>query len=198
MTLIFGLASERQTKGAVVRQLFLSVSGLTLGGTDASNYILSSTNVSGAVGNINQATLIAALTGTVNKTYDGTRAATFNSGNYALSGVVGTEVVNIANTSGTYDTKNVGTGKTVSVSGLTLSGVDASNYMLLSTSLSGAIGVINKKGTDWIYQGAVTNAEHLIITGTGISEVNQFIPIGAVNKVGIQSRADLSLTVVEE
>src|SRR5205823_2598037 len=45
-------------------------------------------------------------------------------------------------TSGSYDAKNVGTGKTVTVSGLAISGTDAGNYQLGAATISGAVGTI--------------------------------------------------------
>src|SRR5204862_206829 len=74
-----------------------------------------------------------ALTPTVtaaNKIYDSTTAATSNC---ALTGVVGTDVVSCAGVE-TFDTALVGTGKTVTVSGIALSGAAAGNYTLASTT----------------------------------------------------------------
>ena len=122
----------------------VSVTGLTISGTKAGDYVLASTSTSGAVGTITAATLTAGLTGTVTKTYDGTTTATLAAANYGLSGVVGGDAVTLSNpTSGSYDTKNVGTGKTVSVAGLTLGGAGAGNYVLASGSITGAVGAIN-------------------------------------------------------
>ncbi|MGU3496732.1 beta strand repeat-containing protein, partial [Xanthobacteraceae bacterium A53D] len=98
--------------------------------------------VSGAL-TVNKAVLNAGLTG-VTKTYDGTIAAALASANFTLSGVVGGDAVSIVATSGTYDTANAGTGKTVQVSGLTLTGAAAGNYELASTSLSQNVGVITR------------------------------------------------------
>ena len=72
---------------------------------------------------ITPATITASLTGTVSKAYDGTTAATLSAGNYHLSGVLGNDfaVTLIDATSGTYDTKDAGSGKMVSVTGLTIS-----------------------------------------------------------------------------
>ena len=120
----------------------VSASGLSLSGTDAGNYTLSSTSVSGAIGTITQAMLTASLTGTVSKTYDGTTAATLTGANYSLAGLVDGDSVAVAGASGTYADKNVGTGKTVSVSGIALTGADAANYVLTGSALSGAIGAI--------------------------------------------------------
>jgi autotransporter-associated beta strand protein len=90
--------------------------------------------------------LTAGLTGTVSKTYDGTVAATLAAGNYSLPGVISGDTVTLNNpASGTYDTGNVGVGKTVSVTGLAISGSSATNYTLSSTSASAAIGTITAK-----------------------------------------------------
>ncbi|WP_404710695.1 YDG domain-containing protein [Sphingomonas sp. MMS24-J13] len=122
----------------------VSVTGLALGGSDAANYKLTATSLSAAIGTIGQVTLTAGLTGAVTKTYDGTTAATLAAGNYALTGAIASDTVAIATTAGSYDSKNAGTGKTVSVTGLTLSGADAANYQLASTSASAKIGTINQ------------------------------------------------------
>ena len=122
----------------------VSASGLTLAGVDDGNYTLASTSASANIGTINKATLTASLTGTVAKTYDTNTTATLASGNYGLSGILNSEAVSVSATSAVYDNKNAGLSKTVAASGLTLSGADDGNYVLASTSASGAIGTINK------------------------------------------------------
>lgn len=66
-----------------------------------------------------------------NKTYDGTTDATV-SGTFAFDAgmIIGSDVVSISGATGTFADKNVGTGKTVTISGITLSGDDAGNYVL--------------------------------------------------------------------
>ena len=104
-----------------------------------------STNSPALSQTVSQATLTAGLTGTVSKNYDGTTGATLAAGNYNLSGVVSGDTVTLNNpTSGTYDTRNQGSGKTVSVTGLAISGASATNYTLSSTSASAAVGTINQ------------------------------------------------------
>ena len=94
---------------------------------------------------VSQATLTAGLTGTVSKNYDGTVAAIPAAGNYTLSGEFTGDSVTLNNpTSGTYDTSNQGIGKTVTVTGLAISGASATNYTLSSASIFGAVGTINK------------------------------------------------------
>ncbi|MDB5479155.1 MAG: hypothetical protein JWO83_208, partial [Caulobacteraceae bacterium] len=121
----------------------VSVSGLGLTGSDASDYALSTASLSGNVGTVTPLALTAGLTGAVAKVYDGALAATLNGANYTLSAPIGADVVSLVPvTSGTYDTKDVGTGKTVSVAGLTLTGADANDYSV-AAGLSGNVGVIN-------------------------------------------------------
>jgi hypothetical protein len=66
----------------------VSVSGVALTGVDKNNYTLASSSLSGNIGIIDAAQLVASLTGTVEKTYDGTTAATLTASNYLLSGAV--------------------------------------------------------------------------------------------------------------
>ncbi|MBI5702098.1 MAG: hypothetical protein HZC39_01090, partial [Chloroflexi bacterium] len=67
-----------------------------------------------------------------NKTYDGNTTATLNTASASLVGVVSGDTVtlNTASATGAFSDKSVGTGKTVTVSGLSLSGADAGNYSL--------------------------------------------------------------------
>ena len=66
-----------------------------------------------------------------NKPYDGTTSATLTS--CTLSGVLGGDVVTCTGTAA-FATASVGAGKTVTVSGLTLSGAAAGNYTLATTT----------------------------------------------------------------
>ncbi|WP_217619348.1 YDG domain-containing protein, partial [Achromobacter sp. GbtcB20] len=65
----------------------------------------------------------------VNKTYDGSNAATVG---FTDDRVVGDVLEYSASAS--FGDKNAGNGKTVSVSGIALSGQDAGNYALASTT----------------------------------------------------------------
>ncbi|GAB2517888.1 YDG domain-containing protein [Lysobacter humi (ex Lee et al. 2017)] len=102
----------------------VTISGVTLNGVDAGNYTLS---VPGsAIGEI----LRRSITGTATvgaKTYDGTTAGT---GSIALNGVVAGDAVGATGTY-TFSDANAGTGKTVTVGGVALSGADAGNYTVV-------------------------------------------------------------------
>jgi hypothetical protein len=90
------------------------------------------------------------LVGTISKTYDQNANATLTSANYSSSGVVGGDTVTLNYpTSGLYDNPNAGTGKNVSVSGISIT--SATNgaatvygYTLGSAATAnGNIGTIN-------------------------------------------------------
>ena len=107
----------------------VSVTGITLGGTDAANYTLASTSA-GASANIDRRALTASATG-IDKTYDGNSAATVSFGDNRIVG----DVLEYTGTVSFAD-KHAGSGKAVSVTGIALGGADAANYTLTSTSAS--------------------------------------------------------------
>lgn len=64
-----------------------------------------------------------------NKVYDGTTSATVNTEGATFTGLVGEDALTVTAT-GTFDNANVGVGKTVAISGLTLGGTSVANYQL--------------------------------------------------------------------
>ncbi len=76
----------------------------------------------------------------MNKVYDGNADATVTLTDNALSG----DVVSDAYTSASFPDKNVGTGLTVSVHGISISGADAGNYNLTNTSDTTAANITRK------------------------------------------------------
>ncbi len=116
----------------------VTVSGLALSGSGAGNYSLTQPTTTA---NITAAGLTVSGVTANNKTYDGNTSATLNLGSASLVDAVGGDSVslNTASASGSFATKDVGTGKTVTVSGLTLSGSDAANYSLTQPTASADI-----------------------------------------------------------
>ncbi|MDH4450291.1 MAG: YDG domain-containing protein, partial [Rhodoferax sp.] len=115
----------------------VSINGLTLTGADAANYTLAS-DTSVTTASITPAS-ITAVTGitAANKVYDGGVAATVDTGAATLVGkVVATDDLSVGSATGNFGDKNVGQSKTVTVSGLTLTGADAANYTLASDTAS--------------------------------------------------------------
>ena len=94
------------------------------------------------VGHITARTLTVTAIG-VNKTYDGTANATVTLSDNKVSG----DAVTDAYTSARFAPDGtVGTGKTVNVSGISISGTDAGNYSLSSTTATTSAN-IDKKPT---------------------------------------------------
>ncbi|HEY5106943.1 MAG TPA: YDG domain-containing protein [Caulobacteraceae bacterium] len=154
----------------------VTVTGLALIGAQASDYTVNG-SASAAIGIIDAKALMASLVGNVEKTYDGTTTATLAPANYQLAGVVAGDSVSLNDpTAGTYDSKNAGTGKTVSVGGLALSGTDAGNYtvdaaasdpvgditaIMLSASLTGSV----QKNFDGTTLAILTPANYVLSSG---------------------------------
>ena len=110
----------------------MNITGLTLGGADLSNYnLVGSTSTTSA--NITPKD-ITAVTGILadNKVYDGGASATLNTGAAVFAGLIGGDVLTVSSATGNFVDKNVGTGKTVNITGLTLGGADLANYSLVS------------------------------------------------------------------
>ncbi|MFQ5952158.1 MAG: beta strand repeat-containing protein, partial [Candidatus Omnitrophota bacterium] len=104
----------------------VQVSGLTVSGTDSSNYSLTQPTTTA---DITARTLTVTATG-VDKEADGTIAATVTLSDDAVAGDTLTTSYSGAN----FVNASAGTGKTVNVTGISISGTDAANYNLASTT----------------------------------------------------------------
>lgn len=110
----------------------VTVSGLTLGGPEATRYIVTQPSTTAA---ITQKALIGSFTA-ADKGYDGTTAATITS--RTLIGVIGSDVVNYTGGAASFDDRNFGTGKTVTGTGFGLGGSGAGNYSVNTTATTTA------------------------------------------------------------
>jgi filamentous hemagglutinin family protein len=147
----------------------ITVTLASLGGSDAVNYSL--LNPTGtATGIVTRKGLTPSYSGGT-RVYDGTLQASVSASG---SGIVAGDVVSFAQ-SASYADKNVGSGKAISVSGISISGTDAANYTLLATtaSTSGGItarpitllGLTGVTATDRVYDGTRTVA--VTVTASG-------------------------------
>jgi filamentous hemagglutinin family protein len=132
--------------------------GLTLGGPFPGDYKLSSTSMVGLTnGKIDPKSVSLSLIGPVEKTYDGTTTATLKASNYTIVGMIAGDGVTAIPTTGTYTAgKHVGSNLNVSFTGIHLTGLNASNYLLGSSTLSGAVGKIDPKAITVTLVGTVT------------------------------------------
>jgi len=112
----------------------VSVGGYTLSGADAGNYVV--VQPSGLSADITPASLTVSGVTANSKVYDATTAASLNTTGATLGGVLGSDSVslNTGSTTASFADKNVGTSKSVNVSGVALSGADSGNYTVSNPS----------------------------------------------------------------
>src|SRR5258707_11889856 len=108
----------------------VTTSGITVTGADAGNYSYNATATS--LADITQAQLTITASGGT-KVYDRkTTASAMTLGDNRVSGDVLTDAYTAAN----FADKNVATGKTITTSGITVTGTDAGNYSYDATATS--------------------------------------------------------------
>jgi hypothetical protein len=106
----------------------VTVNGISILGGASANYALQNTTAT-TTANITARALTVTATG-VNKVYDGTTSAAVTLSDNRVAGDLFTD----SYTSASFSDKNVGNGKTVSVSGISISGTDAGNYTFNTTA----------------------------------------------------------------
>ena len=114
----------------------VTVSNLNLSGGNSGNYSIANQTTTADI--TAKPLTLTGLTAN-NKVYDGNKTATIS--NYgSLTGVIGSDAVDLAtgSTLAEFDTKNAGTGKTVTVSTLNLSGSDRGNYRIANQTTTTA------------------------------------------------------------
>jgi gliding motility-associated-like protein len=116
----------------------VTVSGISITGTDAGNYTLTSATATGTASITVKSLTISATAS--DKVYDANKTANVN----LSSNKLGSDVVTITKTLAEFDTKDVGTGKTVNVTGITISGTDAGSYTLTSATATGTASITAK------------------------------------------------------
>jgi YDG domain/Dockerin type I domain len=106
----------------------ITASGYSISGTDAANYVIA--QPAGLTANITVASLpVTGLTG-ANKVYDATAVATVTG--TATITALGSDSVTLAGTPAfVFADKNVGSGKSITASGYSISGTDAANYVIV-------------------------------------------------------------------
>ena len=175
----------------------LTVDGLGLIGADAANYTV--TAASGLTVNITPKPLTASYSG-VNKVYDGTSAASVLG---SSADIVAGDAVSISGTGVFSAGKNVGTGLTINITAGSMSGSDAGNYLLLTTTGSATADITpltvlaSYLGGTRVYDGTtaapVTGTLTGLISGDTIalSQTATFAGAGAKN-VGSNKTVDVT------
>ncbi|WOJ89962.1 filamentous hemagglutinin N-terminal domain-containing protein [Methylocapsa polymorpha] len=125
-------------------------------GGKAANYIVSDT----ATATINPKTISASFSA-ADKIYDGSAQATATT---QLSGVVSGDSVAVSYASSLFSDKNAGQNKTVTLSGLTLTGNDNSNYVLQAASVQSTATIL-PRSLDLYGTETVANSTSFSATG---------------------------------
>ncbi|KLD71219.1 hypothetical protein Y886_42435, partial [Xanthomonas hyacinthi DSM 19077] len=141
----------------------ISVTGITASGADASNYTFNTS--AQTTGNITPLAISGSIVAD-DRVYDRTTGAATHG---SLSGVLDGDVVDYTSTTGSFQDKNVGNGKTVDVSGV-VGGADAGNYVVTSNTtttanITPATIVVGATASDKMYDGNATAATVLSQTG---------------------------------
>ncbi|MBD0255972.1 MAG: T9SS type A sorting domain-containing protein, partial [Cytophagales bacterium] len=137
----------------------VTVTGITVTGIDANNYNFSTT--ASTTANITARTLVITAAAQ-NKVYDGSRTAQVTLSDNRVSG----NVLTIAFSSALFDSKNAGTGKTVTVSGITVTGADAANYNLAATTASTTANITARTLV------ITATAQHKVYDGNATAQVS--------------------------
>jgi filamentous hemagglutinin family protein len=174
-SLVIGSASNTFANKNVGNGKTVTVSGITVTGADAGNYNWNTTTTTTA--NITKAALTVSASG-VNKTYDGTTGASVNLSDNRF----GSDVLVLSAGTKAFADKNAGSGKTISVNGITVTGADAGNYTwntsaVASADITKAALAVTAAGVNKTYDGSTNagatlsdnriGADNLIITSTG-------------------------------
>jgi filamentous hemagglutinin family protein len=159
----------------------------------ASNYTLADTT--GLAATISPKVLTISGVSASNKVYDGNATASLSGG--FLIGVLGADTVTLTLGNAAFDSKNVGSGKAVTVGGSSLVGPASGNYSLTepvglaaditrrtvslsgiktydgTTDLAGAVTISTGVGSETLtYTGAAANSKHVAASGNFISALN--------------------------
>ncbi|HEV2692429.1 MAG TPA: YDG domain-containing protein [Verrucomicrobiae bacterium] len=139
----------------------INVMGIQVTGSDAANYSLNNVTAS-ATASITGRTLNVAATGQ-DKIYDGTTNATVTLSDNRLAG----DSITVGYTAASFSDKRVGSGKTIAVTGITVTGANASNYTLAGTNTSTTAAitvrplVVTATGVNKTYDGTTTATANL-------------------------------------
>ncbi|WP_230256355.1 YDG domain-containing protein [Rhodopirellula halodulae] len=116
----------------------VTLTGLSLSDSDASNYTLNGVNTATTTGDINaKAITVSGLT-SADKVYDGTTTATVPTGDAIFNGKVAGDNLTLQSVTGTFDSKNVGNAKLVTLSDAVYGGSDVGNYVISDQATSSA------------------------------------------------------------
>ena len=128
-----------------------SFGGTAQGARNAGSYTIAPSGLSGqnydiiyvnGALTVDKAT-ISAITGITasNKIFDGSTTASLNTANAAFTAMIPGDTLNVASAAGSFANSDPGINKTVFITGLTLGGTDAPNYVLANTTATATANI---------------------------------------------------------
>ncbi|MDM7998974.1 MAG: YDG domain-containing protein [Dehalococcoidia bacterium] len=177
----------------------VSVTGIAISGADAGNYNLLNTADDTTASITPKELTVTGIVG-IDKVYDATTAATVDPSGAALNGLVGTDNVgfDISGATSNFGDKNVGTGKTITVNGLLLTGPDAGNYYLTAPTATADITprdlTVTATGIDKVYDGSVDATVNLSTDALGGDNVTAIYSSATFADKNVGTGKDVSVT----
>lgn len=166
----------------------VTIRGIALGGVAAANYTLSDTTTT-TTADITAKELTANVSSvSVTKEYDGTTAAGTVSGAATAETGISGETVTVNVSAGDYADKNVGTGKSVTLT-LSLGGDDASNYTLSNTTATATASITPSRSIS-----DATNKTQNVVVGVGTFTAPKFTGV-TVNGVAETVEGTVTYTI---
>ncbi len=125
----------------------VSITGISLGGADAGNYVLVD-NTATTTATIHRAE-ISAVTGLQanDKIYDGSTSASVDTHAAGFIGLIGEDSLSVLSLQAAFADANAGHGQSVAISNIVLGGADAHNYVLIDTTASSSASILPRPVT---------------------------------------------------
>ncbi len=171
----------------------LTPAGTVNDGNSGNNYDVTFATVD--TGTITQKALTVSGITASNKVYDGTTTVTLDTSGAALVGVADGDSVDldVSSAAGVFADANAGTGKTVTVSNLTISGVNAANYSLTQPTTTADITASGGGGGG----GFITPAPPTMTPET-LEQLSADDAAEAVEELAVEEAADIIEEVATE
>ncbi|MDP1900716.1 MAG: YDG domain-containing protein [Rubrivivax sp.] len=162
----------------------ISVADIVLAGTHAGNYIVGNTTAT-TTGTVTAKPITVSGITATDRAYDGTTTVAVSAGTVGSAGFVAGDIVAVdlppgGLSTGTIVNKNIGTNKPVTVTGLTLSGTDATNYSIdaagsgITVNISALALTPTYAGGTQVYNGGVTASVTPTTAGIASGDVVTF------------------------
>ncbi|MFM9147155.1 MAG: YDG domain-containing protein, partial [Verrucomicrobiota bacterium] len=127
-----------------------SLTNLALSGSDAGCYLLTASSLIAHDGVIAPRPLSLSGIQAISKAYDGNASAALDLTNVVFSGQVFGDTLSVTGATGLFADKNVGSGKGVAISSLSLAGADAGNYTFAPGSQASTADITQLASVLWV------------------------------------------------